>query len=593
MFVKKVKIVKSKNKYNKLNDSNKERIVFLSVILLLIGMSFNSTVLTDNYFTMTRLSGVVDSLEHGDIYPFQIYHNALAGAGYAAPLFYGDLFFLIPAVLVLIGMTQGMAMVCFELMIYIATFIIAYMIIKKYLKPNNMAAILLAASYVLTPYVCFKTNIQGALGTSLSFMILPLLIDRLFIILNRNVNYVSSTKNAISLAIYLFLILISHNISAVLLTVFMCVIWFLHIYRKGFNKKEFLTLCGSAVIFLLISCYYIFPLLEQIQYTPTRISEMGMGGSLLGTLKEWQMDFYRLFFNVELSLEDSVFFSVNILSVFILYKRIILTLYKNKLFNKKYDVIFWTIIVLSISMTAIFPIQILQKVLGFLQFTHRFNIIIIPLEIIYIGLMYREKIISIKSLGFITMSLGIVCSLYIMFFSQFSNSYGMIYDHLSNDRWTSKEGICSSATIKNNEQFSVGMGEYLPANFSFQYYCQHDFEVDMKVNPDNSIIVSSKKNGTELEIPVNNYYGYHLYKNDIERAITTSKHGFVQINESVKKNDTYILKYIPTRVQSVSYIISAFTWLLLLILILFKNAAKRNKEKNQEIQYLKIDNRNN
>lgn len=562
-----------------INDSVKKRIVFLSVIALLIAMAFSATVLTDNYFTVTRLSGVVDNLKHGDMYPFQIYHNSLAGAGYAAPLFYGDLFLLIPAFLVLMGATEGMAMVCFEAIIYISTFIISYIILKKYLSENHMASMLLAAIYVMTPYVCFKTNVQGALGTSLSFMLAPLLIDRLIFILKHKMDFFTGAKNAMLLAVYLFLILMAHNLSAVLLTIFMGILWIIKIRKRGFDRNELLTFCAGALIFFFLSLYYTLPLLEQMYHTPTRISQMGASGSLLGSLDKWQMEFYRLFFNIELSVESFIFYSVNALLILIIYKRVLTHTEEEKRFNRKYRTLFWAIVILNISMTTLFPIEIFQKMLGFIQFTHRFNIIIIPLEIIYIVLMFRNGIISIKHLSYTAVSLGMVCLLYILFFLPLSASYGMVHDHLSGKQWVSKEGICSSVTVKRNEQFSVGMGEYLPADFSFPYYCRKDFGVDMRVNSDNSITISSRTDVNSLEIPVIHYYGYHIYNNGIEMPIETSEHGFIKIDEPVKKIDTLILRYMPTRIQSVSMAISGFTGLLLIIFVPVNWFMKNNKIK--------------
>ena len=56
----------------------------------------------DVYFHMTRMEALAQEIDAGNI-PARLYYFVYDGYGYASPMFYGDLFLIIPALLILMG----------------------------------------------------------------------------------------------------------------------------------------------------------------------------------------------------------------------------------------------------------------------------------------------------------------------------------------------------------------------------------------------------------------------------------------------------------------------------------------------------------
>lgn len=113
-------------------------------------------------FHLARIWSLAEGIKNGHwIVPIQT--EGLNGYGYAAPLFYGQLFLYIPAVLYVMA---APLQVCYQVYVFLinaATCLICYFCIKGLLKNKNLA-VLGAILYTLSAYRITNLYVRAAVG---------------------------------------------------------------------------------------------------------------------------------------------------------------------------------------------------------------------------------------------------------------------------------------------------------------------------------------------------------------------------------------------------------------------------------------------
>ena len=240
---------------------NKKAHFFLFFIILvsltLIMMYFYQPLCPgqDFFFHYRRLQALMDGLKTS---PFLIYidYNAIDGYGYFTKAFYPD-FILIP--FAFIGNLTSLEF-AYQFMVFTMTVlcgVFTYITVNCIYK-NKFAASIAAVLYTFSIYRLLDLYHRAALGETLTFTFIPIVFLGLYHIIN------GDYKKWYILTVGFSLMIFTHLISSVLMAITMLI--YLVVYYKSFVKepKRFLYLIVAGAATLIVTAYYLYPMLEQM-----------------------------------------------------------------------------------------------------------------------------------------------------------------------------------------------------------------------------------------------------------------------------------------------------------------------------------------
>ena len=214
----------------------------------------------DLTFHLNRFVGLAKAFEEGQILP-KIYPYTNNGFGYASPLFYCDLFLYPFALLYHFGLR---AVYCYKLCVFIYTLLgnlFVYCILKKETNRNDLSLIGVLL-YFSSNYHLQNIFIRNALGEILAMTFIPLVLHSVYKIL------VKHEGCYIYLGVSFSLLLMAHLITTFLYGIFFfcMIIVFIIINRKDKELliNTFKTILKGTILALLLTCWYLFPMLEQL-----------------------------------------------------------------------------------------------------------------------------------------------------------------------------------------------------------------------------------------------------------------------------------------------------------------------------------------
>ena len=97
----------------------------------------------------------------------------LSGNGYAASVFYGDLFLYLPAMLRLLGVPVQAAYKAFVFAVTLGTAVLTWWCVRRMLR-DNAAALAASGLYTLSAYRMVDVYTRGAVGEYTALLFLPL-----------------------------------------------------------------------------------------------------------------------------------------------------------------------------------------------------------------------------------------------------------------------------------------------------------------------------------------------------------------------------------------------------------------------------------
>ncbi len=256
-------------------------IVPMLVIQLFYGHDFG--------FHWGRIDCLAAEIEAGNI-PARLYHQGFNGYGYASPLFYGDLFLFIPALLILMGVPSLVAYKLFVILCICACVLVSYYCGKK-MFGTRASALCFTFTYAISSYYAVDIAHRMALGEIQAFIFIPLAFLGLHSILLKDGKY------WYYLPIGLFCVLMSHTLSAAMTTFFLLAYALLHASKLSIKKINVIVLC--VVVFLLLSASFFLPMLEQM-FSAKFIATRSVEAIEVGTLKSNSLSIRELFslFNI-------------------------------------------------------------------------------------------------------------------------------------------------------------------------------------------------------------------------------------------------------------------------------------------------------
>jgi len=211
----------------------------------------------DNNIHLMRIAGLAEGLRNGQ-FPVWIHPEWLNGYGYAIPLFYGDLFLYLPAILLLVGFPLFWVYNCYLVLFNLVTCLVAYFCYKGMFHSRKAALLCSALSTWSVYRMTIMVNYES-LGVFTSFAFLPLVAYGLYLIYFEAKSVKAWLVMALGMTGLIQSHLLTSEITAMALALTILFSW------KSFWKKERVLAMGKAVgASVLLNLGFLVPFLSYM-----------------------------------------------------------------------------------------------------------------------------------------------------------------------------------------------------------------------------------------------------------------------------------------------------------------------------------------
>lgn len=212
----------------------------------------------DTIIQLLRLEGIKDGYLAGQL-PVKVEPTFCGGYGYAFSIFYGNLFYNIPALFRLMGFSIQFSYKIYVALINIATVLISYYSFFVMLK-NKKNAVIASVLYSLSVYRFYDLYQRGAVGEYTAMTFLPLIAVGLWKIYT-SPDDKNFRKMWVMPVIGFWGVIQSHVLSTEIygaFTLLLCLIMF----KKTFKKDRFIVLLKIVLISVVLNANYLLPFIE-------------------------------------------------------------------------------------------------------------------------------------------------------------------------------------------------------------------------------------------------------------------------------------------------------------------------------------------
>lgn len=210
----------------------------------------------DLHFHLYRIGAMAEELERTSFsIPIRILSVSYNNYGYGVPLFYGDLLLYIPALLVTFGID---AVTAYKLMmagIFLLAFAAMYWQIYRS-STSREFAFLAAVFYIFSSYFLLVLCVRMAVGEACACIFMPFVFCSFY-----NILYQPRKGDWIYLTIGMSGIILSHNLTAVFVTVILTV-WAILQFKCVINKKAVFSIALAAITTIGLTASYTFAFIE-------------------------------------------------------------------------------------------------------------------------------------------------------------------------------------------------------------------------------------------------------------------------------------------------------------------------------------------
>lgn len=543
-----------KDLYNKIKNKPIYFIIFLTLITSIpLFISLGIVSLDDFPFHYTRISYIKDELQMGNIFS-KMYHTSLYNFGYGSGLFYPDLFLYIPALLNLIGISLVNSYKIFIILINFFSILSMYYSVNKMTKNNNMASIA-SIIYALCSYRLVDVYIRCAIGEALIFIFLPLIIYGIYLIIY------DDYKKIYILILGMTGLIYSHLLSSFITVILLLVLVLLNYKRFLKDKKRIIYLFISTLITLLLTSYYILPLIEQLIDRNFYIYSYPS----IGILSDRAVPFYKSILELPIKNNPWIPLGIGVIFVYITYLKF--KKYDKENIKRFENKLFIIGLVLLLMSTNLFPWFIFNKIPLSIQFPWRlyaFTTVLLTIvgSIVLVN-KYSKKINLLKKYLIIIMLIPL---LYIT------------------AQYLSRDKIYENYLGKNIQ--SNGLYDYLPKEIEpnkLANIINKDYNLDIDKKEDCLIVnykIEDNKNNY-IEVPYLYYLGYKAEYKNKELEVFKTNNGLVGIKTNNIKDGKIKVYYEHTNITKISFILS-FVGIITLVIYIVKNNRKILDKKNNK-----------
>ncbi len=541
----------------------------LSTIICIPLFEMNMSEYNEARIHIGRIVSVKQIILDG-IFPNFISSKHMLGFGYALNIFYGVLTTYIPILISFITGSGILALKIFTLITVAVSGITMYNFVLEIAEDigydkSKLIALIASLIYIAAPYKLTDIYARTAVGEYTSFIFIPLVFRGLYKLIN------GKDKANVYIIIGAVGLILSHTITTIYVALF-AVIYLLCNLKKLKDTKSIKSIIKDALIILLLTAFYLIPLLEHKMYGDYTIFDaesMGATGQYVYSttigFKEW--------FSSEFS-KNELIFSFGLVITF----AIILTPFvfkKVKKYPQYAEYIVLAILALYME-SKLFPWTIMPNVLSIIQFAWRLNGFFIffisyicAVNIITIVEMIRDKknILGMATVIGIFMCSWFGVARYMPKENEVKQSDNILeaYVHKYKKDIDFEYGIINSEKIG---PYQINR-EYLPLKACENISYIKNRKDKTIVIDGMAIIEDEQKNGlkdfmkitvldkAKVELPYIYYHGYTVKLNGEKVKTYESENGFLCVD--IDKNGDLVVEYTGTVLEKLGYAISAIS----------------------------------
>lgn len=513
----------------------------------------------DIRFHVNRIACMAEELKIDGIraLPMRIYSSALGGYGYATPIFYGDVFLTLPALMVLFGINEYVAYKIFSLILVVTTFLSMFFVTKKVTKDTNKA-ILSAYFYTFSSYFATDIITRCALGESICFTFIPVVFYAW------NSFFKEEKPKVLLLALSVGGILLSHIITfaltVVILFVSLCV-------RFPKNKKIIFSVLKSAGICIGVCAFFIFPMIEQIISQPFSITNRVE--HILCRVPDIFYSVLPTNFVNYLVYDKARYLSPGLWALLPFFLLLLTKTTKLSCFSKFSKTQFW-ILLLGVIFVAT-PVSIfVDTTAGFMQFPWRmliFTTFASSFLCADVALIKPTKIKAILCLIIPLLTFSLM-----VYDSALSIRLGIDYDYdFSSYRIGSQEYIPMSDALKDDIYFNAADYFYKRGDTAISDNEATKLQFSRNKNTGKLLFSEHNDDYLSVELPVTYYKGYVCEYKGEKYLPQKSYYGLSLVNiPTDEKSGEILIYYEKTIVQRVSDVITILSILLIIVFLITK-----------------------
>lgn len=532
-------------------------IIVCAMIIFTVMMPFlqKGMVIGDDYeYHLTRIQSMVDAMKTG-VFPVKIHPQMANSYGYGSGLFYPNLFLYIPAIMGLIGIDILIAYKIFIALMLLLMFVLLYFSIKNITDDTQSA---LVGTIIIMLSKCLSLHLlhRFALGEFLGFIFIVPVISGMY-------DYIyNEYKKPYWLFIGFFGLINSHLITTLICTAYCVFVFFINIKSSIKNPKKVLKLVVTALAVALVTISFWAPMLEQMVKGEYKYSKPWTN------MANDEYSMYDLFATEKYSIGIFITISIPIILYSLFDKKI-----SKK--TKKFAISF---IIMALLVTNFSIWKITKDFTNIIQFKWRLVGILTAIAGITLALLLKEY--GYKNEIKMEHILVVILLLNMYLFTQY-------YVSSYNNPIIIKEQEKVESKIYSMWNSIGGGSEYLPV----------ETELNVLYNPNHAIVVAkekeladkekieiiktglraqfekTEKEQTSFEMPFIYYYGYVANIID-ENGIATplmvekSENGLVKITTDENIGTVHVW-YNGTRIQKLSYIISAVSYVAITVYAIY------------------------
>ena len=212
----------------------------------------------DNNIHLMRIVGLAKGMKNGE-FPVWVHPEWLNGYGYAIPLFYGDLFLYLPALLLLIGFPLFWVYNCYLLFMNAVTCLIAYFCYKAMFNSRRIGLFTSLLSVWSVYHMTVQVNYES-LGVFTSYAFLPLVAYGVYLAYDKP----REQRTWIILALGMTGLLNSHLLTSEI-TVLAIALTILLTGKAFWRKERILAMCKAVVGSILLNLGFLIPFLSYMR----------------------------------------------------------------------------------------------------------------------------------------------------------------------------------------------------------------------------------------------------------------------------------------------------------------------------------------
>ena len=516
-----------------------------SILFIVLGgghRCLTSYAYSDIEFHLNRIIGLSNIINHPINY--KVFNQIGMGVNY----FYPGLTIFPAALLIKFTHSVVNGFLAFLFLLNVVSGIIAYYSLKSVYK-NRFKATIFSTMFIFMTYRALDIYRRFDIGECLAMTFMLIVFSAMYQII------VDQKNSWVKLAIGMALVLYSHLLSAIIVSIMCGLMLILNWKNVKSWKFVIIQLCKSGITTFTLGLGFLLPYLQQ---TRLKINPPFIGNLPSAALN--MSDLFNNSLNNTLGNSKQTVVSLGIICLVFL----IIGLFKKH--ETPVEKSFYMLGLFSVILsTKLFPWNLFQKYFALLQFPWRF----LEVASVFLLIYGVSAVIDSKRTIF---SLGIVGCTVMLFYSSVVN-----LENTAPAKNIMNESRINKAMSYDNWDYFPQKAAYNLSIVNHQFFDAKGKQVSIKhwVTDTDYIIKLNSYKSSELNVPVLYYYGTQAKMNGKKLGVKASDRGTVEL-QSVPQNGEIKITSQYTKFARAGQIISVISFFILMILIIRNYFRTRN-----------------